>query len=289
GGVQFQLSIIKLLKQWEERWIMTLKKIDSALELSLKLSLKKSNVEKFMFDDSFDPSKSYFIVLHILRTASDMVNEALADRKELHNAWQSVFALRYGIEFCAEDLKAIDYNWNVVFDLITALTNRIQGQIDRNTKEVKSLRDGMFNTTSLKEATNGLTLNKAVYIFTTVTVFCTPISFLATFWALPCFEKDPEDSKSAEKTPKPKELPGGFTETFVLTPLATYIPCIIIGWFLLSKKQRQRYKGSQKRAVLWLLTQNLDMYQWCRSHMTCLGKSRPDTDKASITSGSALV
>ncbi len=37
----------------------------------------------------------------------------------------------------------------------------------------------LFSATSLREATKGIELNRAVYVFTVVTVIYTPISFLA--------------------------------------------------------------------------------------------------------------
>lgn len=37
----------------------------------------------------------------------------------------------------------------------------------------------LFNATSLREATKGMALNKAIYVFTVVTVAYTPIGFLA--------------------------------------------------------------------------------------------------------------
>lgn len=72
-------------------------------------------------------------------------------------------------------------NWNTA---ISSMERQAKGLLDRighKTEEVKSLRDGLFNATSLREASKGIALNRAIYVFTVVTVIFTPLGFMATF------------------------------------------------------------------------------------------------------------
>ncbi|KAK3985355.1 hypothetical protein QBC44DRAFT_335327 [Cladorrhinum sp. PSN332] len=233
GVTQFHLSVIKLLEEWEHGWIQALRGIDQAVQFRLGSTLNNAELDEFMFDDSFDRSRCYFAILQTLRTSSDMVDEALADWTELRNRWN--IAMKPGVMFSAEDLKALEQNWNVVSDLITAMTNRLQGRINRKTEEVKSLRDGLFNATSLREATKAIALNRAIYVFTVVTVIYTPIGFLATFWALPYFNSTTPDSaitSSPSEQPIKPPVPSGFVATFIVVPLLTYTLCIFVAYCL---------------------------------------------------------
>ncbi|KAF0641055.1 hypothetical protein FPSE5266_06821 [Fusarium pseudograminearum] len=56
----------------------------------------------------------------------------------------------------------------------------VQRRLRKKKEEINSLRDGLFNATSLRESTKAMALNQAIYVFTVVTVLFTPVSFLAT-------------------------------------------------------------------------------------------------------------
>lgn len=73
-------------------------------------------------------------------------------------------------------------------------------RIDRKTEEIKTLRDGLFNSTSVREATRATEMNRYVIVFTVVTVIYTPPSFISALFAtpLPYFAKgDPGEFKRA--------------------------------------------------------------------------------------------
>lgn len=96
-----------------------------------------------------------------------------------------------------------------VTQLVRTKAKYLTERIDQKTKEVESLRDGvralqtsllnspppsmlsmpmkfgsltllqqLFNATSLREAMKGMALNRAIYLFTAVTIIYTPLSFL---------------------------------------------------------------------------------------------------------------
>ncbi|KAK4098469.1 hypothetical protein N658DRAFT_219567 [Parathielavia hyrcaniae] len=167
-----------------------------------------------MFDGSFDLSRSYFTALQTLRLAFYMVNDTLQHWSDLRNRWDAV--VKPSGMFSAEDLAASSCNWDLVTQELEKKAQRVQDEIARKSEEVKALRDGLFNATSLRESTKGITLNRAVYVSTVVIVLYTPLGFLAP------------SSSSDETGAKPTELPHGFTTTFIAVPLATYSLCIAV-------------------------------------------------------------
>lgn len=151
-----------------------------------------------MFDDSFRLSRDYFTVLEALRVAGDWIEDSKSDWNHLREDWtRRVEPARW---FDKQDLQKAESFWDNVTNEFLYRASRLSGRIERKVAEVKSLRDGvsqtgvlkivtsfryinypmqLFSATSLKEATKGIALNRAVYVFTVVTVIYTPISFLA--------------------------------------------------------------------------------------------------------------
>ncbi|EWZ36210.1 hypothetical protein FOZG_11951, partial [Fusarium oxysporum Fo47] len=68
-----------------------------------------------------------------------------------------------------------------------------------------------------------MALNQAIYVFTVVTVLFTPVSFLATFWALP-FLNNPTEGVVP--------VPSAFRNSFIIMPLLTYALVIVVAWFV---------------------------------------------------------
>ncbi|KAK3693000.1 hypothetical protein B0T22DRAFT_370630 [Podospora appendiculata] len=137
-----------------------------------------------MFDESFQRSQVYFTVLETLRISGDWVDEVAKTYKQLRRQWND--NVEPSKVFDAADWRALEAGWDAVDRLITDRAALLQDRIDRKTEEVKSLRDGLFNATSLREASKGIELNRAVYVFTVITVIFTPISFMAVGSPLPC-------------------------------------------------------------------------------------------------------
>ncbi|KAJ5213480.1 hypothetical protein N7449_000649 [Penicillium cf. viridicatum] len=93
-------------------------------------------------------------------------------------------------------------------------------RIERKVEEVKGLRDGLFNATSVKEASKGTRLaensrrqNRYILVFTVATVFYLPMGFVTSFFGMHLF--DPDDGLTASQTP--------FIITFVVLSIATYV------------------------------------------------------------------
>jgi hypothetical protein len=127
----------------------------------------------------------------------------------------------------------------------------VQRRIRKKTEEINSLRDGLFNATSLRESTKGMALNQAIYVFTVVTVLFTPVSFLATFWALPFLNNPKEGSHIVPE-------PSAFGYSFIVMPLLTYALVLGIAWHVGSENPNATLSGLLK--ATWR-----DLQQWPRS------------------------
>lgn len=104
----------------------------------------------------------------------------------------------------------------------------------------------LFNATSLREATKGIELNRAVYVFTVVTVIYTPISFLATFFALPFLNNAGDDGKTAAS------IPGGFKTSFIVIPLVTYVASLAFACYFHAKSRKLAVETASK-VYRWLM------------------------------------
>ncbi|EXK46333.1 hypothetical protein FOMG_00057 [Fusarium oxysporum f. sp. melonis 26406] len=168
-----------------------------------------------MFDKSFELSKEYFVALQILRIINEWIDEPLANMEKLRDST----ALKQNI-FGADQARN---NFDAAIRIMRQCRDKTRARIKKKSEEIESLRDGLFNATSLREATKAMELSQAVYAFTVVTVLFTPVSFLATFWALP-FLNNTVDDKVTE--------PVSFRSSFIAMPLFTYALVIGIAWYM---------------------------------------------------------
>ncbi|EMT65596.1 hypothetical protein FOC4_g10007699 [Fusarium odoratissimum] len=169
----------------------------------------------------------------LLRIVDEWLDEVAPSVKEL----QKDPYLRF-TSICAAE--TVD-NFNAAIRSIDERTAVIQKRVRKKVEEVNSLRDGLFNATSLRESTKAMALNQAIYVFTVVTVLFTPVSFLAvsdilhqssvsqltgqTFWALPFLNNPTEGTDIVP-------VPSSFRNSFIIMPLLTYALVIGVAWFV---------------------------------------------------------
>ncbi|KAJ4029534.1 hypothetical protein NW758_013421 [Fusarium oxysporum] len=172
-------------------------------------------VEDLMFDKSFQRSKDYFVALQLLRIVDEWLDEvqsSVEDMVKILNR-KYMFPCDISSKGCYDD--AVRY--------VNEHTTAAQSRVRKKREEINSLRDGLFNATSLRESTKAMALNQAIYVFTVVTVLFTPVSFLATFWALP-FLNNPTEGVVP--------VPSAFRNSFIIMPLLTYALVIVVAWFV---------------------------------------------------------
>lgn len=162
-------------------------------------AVNDKQLEKYMFDDSssMELSKQYFTVLRLLGIARQRIDENLAEWNKFCGTMQDTEG----------SLKCWEIQQEKVAQSLEIQTEQLRDRIDRMTTEVESLRDGvrhtlvspnhsltstlptfkpankrrfqLFNATNLKEAAKGMALNRAIYVFTAITIAYTPAGFMA--------------------------------------------------------------------------------------------------------------
>lgn len=179
-------------------------------------TLDDEQLDGFMFDNSssMDLSKQYFTVLQLLRTAMQWVEKDLADwesalpsyNDDVRSLLKQFMGSDYGQPW---QLDVWDRDREEVCSLMKSQTEELKARMQKKSEEVASLRDGvchillfpspysitnmdssqrradeefleqLFNATSLREAVKGMALNRAIYVFTAVTIIYTPLGFIA--------------------------------------------------------------------------------------------------------------
>ncbi|KAI1746344.1 hypothetical protein F4680DRAFT_17452 [Xylaria scruposa] len=212
GVTQFLAMILLLMEECERGWMSAMAYIDSIVRVELETFYQEEKWEHLMFDESFRLSKDYFSVLQLLRILTDWIDSTENELESLRREWLS---MKQRISRPKTDLDTTaEKNWDIALAIMKRQTETVRTRAARKMEEIKSLRDGLFNATSLREATRSMAINRAIYVFTIITVIYTPVGFLATFWALP-FLNNPSGNGTVP-------VPAAFRNTFIIIPLLTY-------------------------------------------------------------------
>ncbi|RYC90238.1 hypothetical protein BFJ63_vAg6947 [Fusarium oxysporum f. sp. narcissi] len=210
----FLYEICRVFKICMDAWGQTLDIIDELVHVKLDDFDSDARVEDLMFDNSFKRSKDYFVALQLLRIVDEWLDEVQSTVEDMVENPNSTDESMWGRPKASSDV-AVRY----VNEHATAAQSRVR----KKREEINSLRDSLFNATSLRESTKAMALNQAIYVFTVVTVLFTPVSFLATFWALP-FLNNPTEGVVP--------VPSAFRNSFIIMPLLTYALVIVVAWFV---------------------------------------------------------
>ncbi|KAI0552534.1 hypothetical protein F4679DRAFT_592097 [Xylaria curta] len=227
------------MEQCEREWMSAMDSIDSIVRVELRSFYWEEQWVRLMFDESFKLSKDYFSTLQLLRILTDWVDSTENELESLRREWLSLEERSSSLE---TDLNAAKRNWDTAIEIMKRRTETVRVRAAQKAEEIKSLRDGLFNATSLREATRSMAINRAIYVFTIITVIYTPVGFLATFWALPVLN-NPENGTV--------RMPGAFWSTFIVIPLLTYGFAISIAIYFGSATVQRETQKAITRIKTW--------------------------------------
>jgi hypothetical protein len=183
-----------------------------------------------MFDTSFKRSNQYFIVLQILRIFSEWIRETSRDFTAYNQTFLGTGA------FPREMQKDVRANWELVLEHLEKAEQRLLQRISDKTEEVMSLRDGLFNATSLREASKSTTMNRAVIVFTIATIIYLPPSFIATVFGMDLFINDDDMSNNIWRYA-------------VVTAVISFVTYFIVGaWIFRKRDVRENTKAHMRSA-----------------------------------------
>jgi hypothetical protein len=102
-----------------------------------------------MFDRSLEKSELYFAVLQILRIMSEWISESVTDLENKKEDWGSFHEIWDAEHPISENARGIDKrlinsNWDLLVSHQAKLVKVLRDRIERKTKEVESLRDGVI-------------------------------------------------------------------------------------------------------------------------------------------------
>ncbi|SCV45044.1 uncharacterized protein FFB14_08411 [Fusarium fujikuroi] len=241
----YLLEICRVFKMCMDAWEETLSTIDKLVLLEDLDNLER--VEELMFDNSFKRSKDYFVALQILRIIDEWLDEVQSTVEDMSKDDLLLKASMWGTDY--ESHESFEVAVRYVNEHATTTKSRVQ----KKREEINSLRDGLFNATSLRESTKAMALNQAIYVFTVITVLFTPVSFLATFWALPFLNNPTEGSGTIPEPP-------AFRNSFIIMPILTYALVIGVAW-VVGKRNSDNAVLSMLRK-LWQSTGRLLSSGW---------------------------
>ncbi|KAE9376641.1 hypothetical protein N431DRAFT_501450 [Stipitochalara longipes BDJ] len=145
-----------------------------------------------MFDKSFARSKLYFTTLQLLRIFSDMIRET---GRELRDTSEYFFSEKFYLKMRShwggpENIQDLVESWKGILSLHQAAEEKLLDRIQSKTAEIESLRERLFNATSVRETSRSTSMNRAVIVFTIVTVTYLPASFIATIFGTQLFNDE---------------------------------------------------------------------------------------------------
>ncbi|OTB13311.1 hypothetical protein K445DRAFT_320160 [Daldinia sp. EC12] len=233
GIFHFQAMLCTILDVWYDNWTEVLDSISQVVGIELNNTQNEKCWDEFMFDTSSRLSRLYFAVIQLFRLITEWIEESASEINQLKRKFREIrYEVRLGLS--ANEIASVEKNWDTISSKMNLLGERLYSRIHRKPEEIKSLRDGLLNATSLRDADRAMALNRAVYVFTAVTIIYTPLGFMATFWALPVLNSSSNNESAISWK--------AFISTFVLIPALTYIICPIAVWyFSLESSQRSSY------------------------------------------------
>ncbi|KAK0652612.1 hypothetical protein B0T16DRAFT_443797 [Cercophora newfieldiana] len=230
GVAAFSFRIRSLLPRWADQWSRLLDQIDRVLSADLANILLPESRREIMVDGSdLRLSEFYLAVLQILRIAADWIQESMDDLRWMVDDMQRLYFspnthadsyatfLPSGLEAKKQDasIAIFKQNWDSVKSHQQRLGKALLTRISRKQEEVESLKDGMFNATTVNEAKKSTQLNHYILVFTVVTIIYLPLSFISLFsW------EDPRQVKTFH-----------FATTITLVATGTYAFSGFLIWF----------------------------------------------------------
>ncbi|KAI0008224.1 hypothetical protein F4779DRAFT_642002 [Xylariaceae sp. FL0662B] len=186
----FQPIVYKFLEEWKSSWIDCIDALDESIRIQVEDIKNDEKVKKMMFDKSFERSRLYFRLLQTLHLFTDNIKRTRESIVHLSRSFQgsaepSISLIKKSHKHKAiqshltTEVRTLETNWEIVINFHDEAEKILLERIATKTEEIKTFQDGLFNATALREAMEGMLLNRAIYVFTIVTVLYTPVGFLA--------------------------------------------------------------------------------------------------------------
>ncbi|KAH7391240.1 hypothetical protein BKA64DRAFT_97957 [Cadophora sp. MPI-SDFR-AT-0126] len=222
-----------------EHWSDELSGMNKKLGATLTDILDENTAHELMFDDkNFKRSKLYFTSQQLYRIFERCIGETLVELEMLQRDFlecEDMPGTKIDIKNVDGNIQTLDDHWTKAMAEPTKQLELILVRIKNKQEEVESLRDGLFNATSVREASRGTEIaeisirqNHYLFVFTIMTVIYLPLGFVTSIFGMHLF--DTTDSGVVAARPK-------FYITLVVLSVSTYITAGLAYWLVRSRKK----------------------------------------------------
>ncbi|KAK4169694.1 cora-like Mg2+ transporter protein-domain-containing protein [Cladorrhinum sp. PSN259] len=199
GLTTFQLTLLTALEAWKKDWHEALAGVNRLLSIKMNDYLESTSRQKLMYDNfQLSRSEFYFSLLQLLRQFSDWIDETAVDVARLREQSLRCLEGAYEAQTWDQEVAFIRHNWDTVFEQHKLRSQELKDRVSRKIQTTESLRDGLFNAQSVREAVRGTQINQFLLVFTVVTILYLPPTFVATFYGMDLFVN--EENLSATRT-----------------------------------------------------------------------------------------
>ncbi|KAI5860266.1 hypothetical protein GGS23DRAFT_581856 [Durotheca rogersii] len=249
AGVAVFLRILRaVLPLWERRWIESLNEVDNLVGVEVDDLFGPQSGSGVMFDGtSFARSRLYFAVLQTLRIFAEWIQESERElrrlRRDFDAAFRSETARRDSVGSAAGTRpptrpfsQDVDGAWDEILEFHSAAANALADRIEKKNEEIKSFRDGLFSATSVREASRATSLNQYILVFTFVTIFYLPLSYVSSIFSMNTFAyQDAQTEQSA------------FLASTVLIAFVTWAVAAVVLWLVQDDARLPRVAARLRR------------------------------------------
>ncbi|KAI1204290.1 uncharacterized protein F4807DRAFT_472322 [Annulohypoxylon truncatum] len=241
-GVAVYLKVLlSVLPIWRRKWIETLNEFDNLVGVKIDDLFDPKRDGAAMFDSSFERSKLYFTVLQTLRIFTEWIQESERELQQLkrdfdinvqsNTARRSSIASSHGTAPPAMFVKEIDEAWEELMTLHNSSSKSLLDRIEKKEVEIKSFRDGLFSATSVREASRATALNQYILVFTIVTIFYLPLSYVSSLFSMDIFDYDSIRSSEAL-----------FVVITITIAVSTWAVSAVVLWLVHDDRRLSRFK-----------------------------------------------
>ncbi|KAL2168718.1 hypothetical protein VTG60DRAFT_6889 [Thermothelomyces hinnuleus] len=164
-----QLVLLNILENaWYTAWTGLLDEIDDCVKVQPADILNANAAEKLMLDDTLADSRRYD-----LEKLRNDCNVAILTTVPGPNPQPLL-----------QTAGLVYHNWDAILARFHVLEDELHRRIEAKTDEIRGLRDGLFNASSLMEAHKATSMNRWITIFTTITIFYLPPGFITSFFSM---------------------------------------------------------------------------------------------------------
>ncbi|KAI0096953.1 hypothetical protein GGR51DRAFT_542117 [Nemania sp. FL0031] len=250
GTAAFHAAVFTSVSLWQMKWNEVLDDIDNILGVRLQHTADPKERRRWIFDNNFERSELYVTILQVLRIFNDYIRTVSDDLRLL----DSLFLNKDNFpmyNMSQDELRIMRANWNSVKKFQKETEQSLLGRVSRKTEEVQSLRDGLFNATSLREANRSTVIARYVLVFTIVTILYLPPGFISAVFDTDIFQKEVAQTKWEYKV--------ALVSVSLTTYFAAFAFIVAVDWGSFKRNinnAKLNFRGMVKHLairIIWLL------------------------------------